>query len=114
MHAHAVHPSFIVTLIHIQLGDQVFFFFKSIGCSHSARGVHKVAKWRVSCLDGEVAQEGGVGLDAVPLFIIIGEVEQFKGQVCPHSMHPLTVQLTYVHHLILKCQHTSCVHILQE
>lgn len=52
-------------------------------------------------------------LDAVPLFIIIGEVEQFKGEVCPHSMHSLTVQLTYVYHLILECQHMSRVHILQ-
>lgn len=54
-----------------------------------------------------------MGLDAVPLFVIVGEVEQFKGEVCPHSMHSLTVQLTYVHHLILECQHMSCVHILQ-
>ena len=71
-------------------------------CCYDPRRVHKVPKGRISSLDGQVAQEGGVGLDAVPLFIIVGEIEQFKSQVCPNSMYPLLVQLAYIDHLILE------------
>ena len=50
----------------------------------------------------QVAQESGVGLDAVSLFVIIGEVEKLQRQVRPDAVNGNRVELTDVNHVWLE------------
>ena len=51
-------------------------------------------------------------LDAVSLLIVVGQVEEFKGQVGPDPTHGFLIQLTDVNNLLLKTQYMSSVDIL--
>ena len=77
----------------------IFFLYMWYG--HDPRRVDTVAEGRVCSLNGEIPEEGGVGLDTVPLLVIIGQVEEFPGQVCPHGSNGLAVQQSHVYYLIL-------------
>ena len=74
--------------------------------------MHGVAQGRLGHLDAEVAQEVGVGLDAVPLVVVVGEVDQLQRQVRPHTLQGRPVQNAQVQQLILKAQDMCCVDIL--
>lgn len=50
---------------------------------------------------GQVPKHGWMCLDAVALFVVIGEVKEFKGQICPYTVKGFRVQLSHVHHNIL-------------
>ena len=55
-------------------------------------GVDRIAQRRLCRLHCNVAQQLGMGLNTVPLVIIIGEVEQFKVQRTPNAPHDFWVQ----------------------
>lgn len=42
-------------------------------------------------------------LDAVTLLVVVGEVEEFKGQVRPYAVQGFGVELSHVHHHLLQC-----------
>lgn len=66
-------------------------------------GVYGVAEWRISCLHSEVTEDGWVGLDAVAFFVIIGEIEKLKAEVCPLGTDYLRIQSSDVHgHILLR------------
>lgn len=73
------------------------------------RGVDGVPQRGVCCLDSEVSQHDGVGLDAVALLVVVGGVEQLPGQVSPLATHPLPVQMAYLNQLLLQGQNPPCV-----
>ena len=76
--------------------------------------MHGVAQGWLGHLDAEVAQEVCVGLDAVPLVVVIGEVDQLQGQVRPHALQGRPVQDAQVQQLVLKAQDMRRIDILQE
>lgn len=60
------------------------------------RGVDWVPQRGVGCLDSEVSQHDGVGLDAVALLVVVGGVEQLPGQVSPLATHHHLIQTAYL------------------
>ena len=53
-----------------------------------------------------------MGLNAVSLLVIVGEVEELQSQVGPDSPHSCRAQLSNVNHLVLLCQDKSRVAVL--
>lgn len=64
-------------------------------------GEDRVPQGWVCSLHCEVPEDGGVGLDAVSLLVVIGEVEQLQTEVSPLTLHRLAVQSADEHHLLL-------------
>lgn len=54
-----------------------------------------------------------MGLDTVPFLVIIGQVHQLQGQVCPDALQSCWVQSSNVDDYILQAQHMCCVVALQ-
>lgn len=77
------------------------------------RGEDGVAQGWVRSLHSEVAEDGGVGLDAVSLLVVVGEVEQLQTEVGPLPLHRLAVQSADIHHLLLQGQQSTAVRPLQ-
>ena len=73
------------------------------------RGEDGVAQGRVCGLHGQVPEDRGVGLDAIPLLVIVGEVEQLQTEVGPLPLHRLAVQAANEDHLFLKGQQATAV-----
>ena len=79
------------------------------GYTDGLRGEDGVAQGRIRGLHGQVPEDRGVGLDAVPLLVIVGEVEQLQTEVGPLPLHRLAVQPANEHHLLLKSQQATAV-----
>lgn len=77
------------------------------------RGEDGVAQGWVRSLHSEVAEDGGVGLDAVSLLVVVGEVQQLQTEVGPLPLHRLAVQSADIHHLLLQGQQSTAVRPLQ-
>lgn len=53
-----------------------------------------------------------MSLDAIALFVIVCEVEEFKGQVRPDAMNGCWIELTEMNDVRLETQQMGRVHIL--
>lgn len=84
------------------------------GYTDGLRGEDGVAQGRICGLHGQVPEDRGVGLDAIPLLVIVGEVEQLQTEVGPLPLHRLAVQPANEHHLLLKSQQATAVGPLQK
>lgn len=73
------------------------------------RGVDGVTEGRVGCLNSQVSQHEGVGLDAVALLVVVGGVQELPGEVGPLAPHPLAIQTAHVHQLLLQGQDSARV-----
>ena len=77
-------------------------------------GENGVAQRGVRSLNSEVAEDGGVGLDAVALLVIVGHVQELQAEVGPLAPHHLCIQPPHTDHELLQRQCAAGVRTLQQ